>query len=136
MRGVPSWSGDFRPAIAVSSAMLTAATSSRAASGTLRRDRLRPVPVQPCAAAAASVGLPHGRARAKLSPRNGESPGDAGPPPCGHPGRSALLGCSRLLADLALAVRPGAPEVAPWKPVQKVVTGEQGRERLTSREPS
>ncbi len=37
-------------------------------------ERLRPVPGQPCAAAAAPVGLPPGRARAKLPPRNGEAP--------------------------------------------------------------
>jgi len=37
-------------------------------------DWLRPVPGKLCAAAAAPVGLPPGRARAKLPPRNGETP--------------------------------------------------------------
>jgi hypothetical protein len=88
--------------------------ASRGNWGRCGGDRLRPVAGTPCAAAAAPVGLPPGRARAKLPPRNGESPGD--------PRRlypvipTALLtppvarACSR---GPVLAVRPGAPKVRP-----------------------
>jgi hypothetical protein len=56
---------------------------------------LRQVPGKPCAAAAAPVGLPPGRARAKLLPRNGESPAT---PARLHPVIPAVLLWPRLLA--------------------------------------
>jgi hypothetical protein len=69
---------DFRTAIGAPGVMLTAETSSRCAAlgGRYGGDRLRSLPGERCAAAAAPVGLPPGRARAKLPPRNGETPGD------------------------------------------------------------
>ncbi len=112
-------SGPVPVTFARRSAHLARAWRPRPARGAQHRgryggDRLRPVPGQPCAAAAAPVGLPPGRARAKLPPCNGEFPGDSGPPRSGHPGRSPhSLGCSRLLAEPDPAARPGAPEVRP-----------------------
>jgi hypothetical protein len=70
-------------------------------------DRTRPVTGEPGAAAAAPVGLPPGRPRAKLPPRNAESLGKPQPPTAGHPGRITFPGCSR--PSLAVHARPSGP---------------------------
>ena len=112
MRGSSS-DCDFRPAIGVSGATPTAATSSRRAApgGRYGGDRLRPVPGQPCAAAAASAGhAPEGRERS-CRPATA-SPGNPGRP--FRPSRALYSpSVARLGACTSLAVRPGAPKVRP-----------------------
>ena len=89
---------DLRAAIGAPGVMLTVETSSRrAVSGALRRDRLRPVPGQPCAAAARVRRACVRRTRAKLPPRNGETRRSR-PPAASHPPALLSLDCSRLFA--------------------------------------
>ena len=102
---------DLRSAIGAPGARLTAETSScRAARGRYGGDRLRPVPGQPCAAAAAPAGLPPGRARANCRPATASSPATLARRHPVIPAALLSLACSR---NLALAVRPGAPKVRP-----------------------
>ena len=80
-------------------------------------------PGEPCAAAAAPVGLPPGRARAKLPPRNGASPGEPQPPTAGHPGRFTLSpGCSRSSSLLTAWPSGPARRRCALETVEKVVT--------------
>lgn len=114
-----------RPATGALGATLTAATSSRrAVTGALRRG--------PAAAVGGEAVRGSRRARradaqkgaSEAAAHNGEFPGD--------PGRlyqvipAALLppslGCSRLLRNPVLAVRPGAPKVRPLSRRERVVT--------------
>jgi hypothetical protein len=82
-------------------------------------DRGRPVTGSRARQPLAPVGLPPGRARTKLPPRNGETPGGPQPPTAGHSGLSLWpLTLPRLLASApsqlpGQAVRPGAPKVHP-----------------------
>ena len=113
MRGVPAGRCDLLTAIGAPGASVTAWSSSAARHrGRCGGDRLRPVPGQPCAAAAASVGpASEGRERscrpATARPRD---PGRLRPvfPAVYSP--SADRACSRSLAP---AVRRGAPKVRP-----------------------
>jgi len=112
---------DFRPAIGAPGAMLMVETSSRLCGigGVTAGTGCGRMPGQPCAAAAASVGLSsEGRERscrpATARPRRSR------PPAAGHPGRSTL---PRLPA-LARVAGPGRQawraEGAPLKPWGKV----------------
>jgi hypothetical protein len=79
MRGIPAVTNcDFRPATGIPGARGGLVLLVVAASGRYGGDRSRPEAGEPCAAAAAPVGLPPGRARAKLPLRNGETPGNSG----------------------------------------------------------
>jgi hypothetical protein len=112
--GTGDWT--FRQATGASGASMTAWSCSRgaASAAVTAGTGLRPVAGQPCATAAAPVGLPPGRARAKLPPRNGETPG--------NPGRfrpvilaaHCPLSCSRPFAEPGSpAASRGAPQVRP-----------------------
>ncbi len=74
-------------------------------------DWLRPVPGKLCAAAAAPVGLPPGRARAMLPPRDGAPPGEPEPLTAGHPGVS--------LSPSVACVRPSLLTAWPSGPARR-----------------
>jgi hypothetical protein len=75
MRGIPASLCDLHTAIGAPGVSMAADQFAECGTGgRYDGDRLRPGPGQPCAAAAAPVGLPPGRARAKLPPRNSETP--------------------------------------------------------------
>ena len=105
----------FRPATGAAGASMAAESSSRdAAPGTLRRGPAAAGAGEAVRGSRPPVKLPPGRARAKLPPRNGESPSDSGPPPSGHPGRSNhSLGCLRLPAERGSGRQAWRAEGAP-----------------------
>jgi len=117
MRGVPApVTVTFHPATGAPGANVTAwSCSCGAAPGRYGGGWLRPVAGQPCAAAAAPVGLPPGRARAKLPPRNGEAPGNLGRLRPVVPVAHGLLGCSHLLTEPGLGRQAWRAEGAPLK---------------------